>query len=173
MATVYEKADESVIELVNDVIAAFHIDLFRARIGVLMREKAPASGGMVTLGKARKVSGEQKVLMPYDFVIWFAADWWEQLDYKQRRALIDHELTHCQMSGDGECFIRKHDFEEFNCIIERHGFWRPSRFRLSTNTQRAIQRGLGLDTGGGVVAMEPPQGDRDVLDQIDDLLDGE
>lgn len=171
----YSKPEEDVIEIVNDVIAAHHHGLFQANIGILMRDKAPVSAGMATLGKARKVSDEQKAMMrlsgkePFDFVIWFAFDYWEQLDFKQRRALADHELCHCLISDDGEFSIRKHDIEEFHCIIERHGFWRPG----GQSTERAVQRGLGLDLGRGVVAGIDPRTNRDVLDQVDDIFDGE
>jgi hypothetical protein len=73
MTHFFEAAPEAV-DLVTELVMLYHEHLEGARIGLLMRDEAPKSGGLATLGKARKVSVEQKALMPYDFVIWFAQD---------------------------------------------------------------------------------------------------
>ena len=164
----YTKAPQQVLDLVKEIIDLYHEPLQEARIGVLMRDTAPSSGGMVTYGKAKKVSGENRALIPYDFIIWFAKPIWAELNLFQRHALADHELCHC-IYDNGDCSIRKHDFEEFHDIIERYGFWKPA----GHVTQRVVQQRLILpELAGGVDAIDPATLDRDVLDQIDDMLDG-
>lgn len=160
------KAPDDVVEMVGAMVELYHDDLAEATIGVLMRDEAPVSGGFVTLGKARKVPPEQRALIDFDFVIWFAADEWERLTERQRRALADHELCHCSKFR-GKTSIRKHDFEEFNCIIERHGFWRP----FGELTQIVVQRRLGIDVQKGRVAtVDLHKAQANILEQIGDML---
>jgi hypothetical protein len=38
---------------------------------------------------------------------------------------------HCTVDGEtGKAETRKHDFEEFNVILERYGLWHPSIGRM-------------------------------------------
>lgn len=135
----YYKPTNDVIGLVEIVMRRHHEHLEEARIGVLFRDEAPVAGAHTTLGMAKKVSDEAKAAgLQYDFVIWFAEDTWHQLSEAQRVALVDHELMHCQFAqkdGEWKASIRKHDFEEFNEIIARHGLWWPG----AKETQQAIQ----------------------------------
>lgn len=123
----FTKAPPEVVEIAQELIGQYHESLTEANIALLFRDEAPVSGGKVTLGQAKKVPPDQKLLMtiPYDFIIWFAADWWDRLEARQRLAMIDHELQHCYMDSEGNASLAKHDIEEFNCILERHGFWWP------------------------------------------------
>jgi hypothetical protein len=85
------------------------------------------------LGKARKIGGlnawlSEKTDEPY-FVIEVAYDLWLGMTTAQKRALVDHELSHCRIkysktTGEPSLYIAPHDLEEFNAIVERHGLWR-------------------------------------------------
>jgi len=43
-------------------------------------------------------------------------------------ALLDHELCHCGTSknakGEPVYYLRRHDLEEFEEVVRRHGLWR-------------------------------------------------
>lgn len=119
----YEEAPDEVLELANSVIAKHHEHLMDARIGFIMRARAPRRGSMVTWGYARGVSKENQVFVPFDFIITLSEDVWDALTELQRTALIDHELCHCIGYPD-HWTTKGHDFEEFFCIIDRYGFWR-------------------------------------------------
>jgi hypothetical protein len=79
--------------------------------------------------------GETGLRRTPDYVITLAAKPWTQLDEAQRRALLDHELSHCvgeedPESGEIRWTLRGHDFEDFCAVVERHGAWTPSLEQL-------------------------------------------
>lgn len=161
----YRPAPDSVVAIVEHVMEAYHEDLLDARIGILFRDEAPVVNGRVKLGAAKKVADDLRPYVPYDFLIWFAEDIWERLSERQRQALADHELQHCSFEGH-KASMRKHDIEEFTCIIERHGFWWPGD--LADRMVYAVQGALPMpDMHSG--AVDAPG--RDVLDQLGDILE--
>jgi predicted metallopeptidase len=130
----YAEAPE-VEKIARDLIDTIHVHLVDVRIDYLFRDKAAVSGGKVRLGSARKVSGLTAFLGKAEepfFVIEIAAEQWASLPEEARRALVDHELSHCGVDTyeDKEGTIKqdlriiKHDLEEFNDIVRRHGLWR-------------------------------------------------
>lgn len=114
--------------------------LSQVRIDYVFRDKAAKSHGRVVLGRARKVGGLNAFLIRDGepdpmFVIEVAEDEWLNLDDDQRRALVDHELCHCQVTEGEEGLelaIRGHDLEEFTCIVERHGMWKQDVRRFGS-----------------------------------------
>ena len=150
MATEWSEAPKHVIELAQRIIAEHHPQLHDARIAFVMRSEAPMANGQYTLGKARKVSTEQQVHMPYDFVIWLALDQFIRMSPLQKEALIDHELSHLQWDGF-VAGIRGHDVEEFTHIIERYGFWWPRADDFEVAVQQALLR--PSEVHGGVAAV--------------------
>jgi hypothetical protein len=143
MAAEYTPAPDFVIEIAQELVDQYHPWLQDTSIGFLMRSEAPQSNGQITYGQASKVKPELRALgVDYDFLIWLAHDQFVNLSARQRVALIDHELCHCVVV-DGKAKIRPHDVTEFNCIIERHGFWWPS----AEATIVAIQPHLPLEQG--------------------------
>lgn len=124
--------------LMDELIARHHPHLSDARIALAWRFGwKPDPDGRLKLGQAKKASDLDRELHTYDFVIvlnfeaWNAADWTRD----QMRALLDHELCHCQVAKDeyGEektnaagrpvWRVRGHDTEEFVEIVARHGLW--------------------------------------------------
>ncbi|MCC6455185.1 MAG: hypothetical protein IT328_09610 [Caldilineaceae bacterium] len=138
MAVTWEEAPSTVIELAERIIERYHEHLLDARIAFIMRSEAQSANGKLTLGKAKKLSAEMQVHIPFDFVIWLAKDYWEAfLTPKQREALIDHELSHCKWDGF-TASMKGHDVEEFSHIIERYGFWWPQSDEFATAVQAAL-----------------------------------
>lgn len=90
--------------------------------------------GMKALGVCRKISLKDRAKGMGEAEITLDADWWEQADDAERRALLDHELTHIQVClRDGlpvmdrdtrvKIKMRKHDVEFgwFASVAKRHG----------------------------------------------------
>lgn len=136
MATEYWWADEPK-RIAEDLIPKNHDHLieFTDQIRYVFRDKAAKSNGKQVWGKARKVSGLNAFIAggPGEFhLVEFAADIWDRLSPRSKRALVDHELCHLNVEEeekDGELVtvltIKAHDIEEFTEIVQRHGFWRP------------------------------------------------
>lgn len=123
--------------LLKEIIMAHHGHLERARIALAWRlDVKPNRDGLIELGKAKKASDLDRELKDYDFVILLNSTAWAGFGVNQRRALLDHELCHCQVSRgkDGEvqrdergrpCYrMRKHDIEEFREVVQRHGCYK-------------------------------------------------
>jgi hypothetical protein len=126
-------------QIMAELIPAHHAHLAEARIALAWRYGwVEDADGHLRLGQAKKASDLDFTLHNYDFVIILNFDAWNAADFsmEQMRALLDHELCHCQISQDedGEekrdtagrpvWRIRKHDIEEFTEIVDRHGLWR-------------------------------------------------
>jgi hypothetical protein len=179
MPAEFGPAPQYIVDLARELIDLYHSELKEVRIGLLVRDEAPISGGVATLGKARKVGPEEQALYdhPYDFVIWFAKDQWVYLSQHQKRALVDHELCHCRISydkdGEQKLEIAKHDLEEFNVILERYGFWHPGG--AGKQTERAVQKRFDFEHNGVLEAARLKSEESpgtDIIDQVDDLLKG-
>jgi Putative phage metallopeptidase len=142
MPTQYRLAPE-VARLAGPLISDHHrhlVDLGYVRIEYVMRDEAATSQGRTIWGKARKVTGlnafiareETGVVDLVDpdpfFVIEIAEDIWVTLNSRQRLALVDHELSHLQVSendkGEMVLALVGHDVEEFGEIVRRHGLYK-------------------------------------------------
>lgn len=140
MPTNWEKAPQSVLNLAQELIEQYHEHLLDARIGFVFRETGQVTGGRLTVGQASKVSAKEKVYSNLDFIIWLAADFWRYSKAERCRALLDHELCHCQLDPNtDEWKIRPHDFEEFKEIIDRYGFWSDDLYRARETFAQAVQ----------------------------------
>lgn len=131
----------AVERIARKLIAEHHDHLDGWRIDYVFRSTHANKGGRAVAGTARKMSGLNAYLATPEaselggdvdpfFVIEIAEDFWAEFDANQRRALVDHELSHCQIEWDdaGEkasLVIVGHDLEEFRSIVERHGLWSP------------------------------------------------
>lgn len=165
----FRKASDEVVKVAEYVILMWHEELKEARIGFLFRDEAPVKDGRVTLGAAKKVGEDLKAVMPYDFLIWIAGDYWPRLNEKQRQALVDHELCHCAMVGN-KTATRPHDINEFACILERHGVWYP-KFLAADVVEQAFQAALWKQ--GKVEAVEESLFTRTFRDAVKDTFEKE
>lgn len=128
--------EEAMYALLDDLVTKHHPELAMARLALAWCTSWKADAdGRITLGKCRKASDLDRELADFDFVILLNRWFWknEAVTLQQRRALLDHELCHAALKYDprGEPVedergrrvyrVRKHDIEEFACIIERYG----------------------------------------------------
>jgi len=112
--------------------------------------------GRIILGKCVKASDLHRELAPFDFVILLSKWFWEDVNVsdEQRVALLDHELTHAACTHDhltGEikrdergraCYrIRKHDIEEFSCIVAEYGTYKRDLERFADALHQGALRG--------------------------------
>lgn len=124
--------------IMEELIKKHHAHLAEAKIAIAWRFGWNANAdGQLKLGQAKKGSDLDRELHEHDFVILLNHEAWNQggLNEKQKIALIDHELCHCEvaMDSNGEtkfdeqgrtCYrIRKHDIEEFKDVVSRHGVY--------------------------------------------------
>lgn len=118
-------------DIATDLIAEVHQHLRPARILYLFTTQKTLKCDAVVLGKAKKLSAKERFLSSgnesiedgYHFVITFDVNEWKDLTEAQRKALVDHELCHCGIGANG-WRLKGHDVEEFQAVIERHGFWK-------------------------------------------------
>ena len=116
----YEFASDAVVELAGKLIGSYHDHLQRAKIAYLFKDKASLSKGKVVVGTASKSSSRDYLLHNFDFVIVLAEDVWSVLNEIQRTKVLDHELCHCIENDKGVWSIAPHDFEDFECIVDRY-----------------------------------------------------
>lgn len=135
MMAEYTEAVE-VADIARDLIKEYHPALGVANIVYLFRDKAPKHKGKITLGAARRTNPIEKALTGYDFVIWVAEDEWSEMDMKKRRALVDHELSHCGLDENGNWTTYDHDFTGFNAVLQRHGYWSGDLKRMKKSIEQ-------------------------------------
>jgi hypothetical protein len=175
--TEYWRAPE-VKKIADELIPKHHEALNRTDVTIryVFREPAAKSHGRLVYGKARKVGGLSAYLVglehadrleddePVDFfVIEIARDLWIGQTEAQRKALVDHELSHLDVelddNGDRKLVMRGHDLEEFTDVVKRHGLWRPTVAKFAEVAKAAqltfdIQPGSAGDVlrhGSGVL----------------------
>jgi hypothetical protein len=138
-------ASTDIHDLVRSLISKYHPDLIEIteEIAVIFREQASKSGGSPVLGVARKASPLLGVLSgtDYKFVLELGADVWETLTGKQREALLDHLLCHCEgevKDEETKYKIVKPDVSIFRENVERYGMWFPREADASSSTDSVV-----------------------------------
>ncbi|QIM19896.1 hypothetical protein G7075_00095 [Phycicoccus sp. HDW14] len=136
MSVEWEWATDQVKPIADRLIADVkqHEDLKHAQILYVFRDVHAVARGRAILGKARKIAGLSQFLVDDEsvgvplFVLEFPKDLWEGMKPEQKRALVDHELSHLavERNGEGEWVgrTRGHDVEEFLGVIQRNGLWK-------------------------------------------------
>ena len=152
----YFEVDANVLGLAAEIISHHHPGLVDAKIGFIFQEEASKRNGRIILGNASKVSEKQRIAgLDLDYIITIAYDWWKGMTFNQKKALIDHELCHCDYD-DGDAKIKGHDIEEFKCIVDRYGLWRTDLIEIAPSFEKAIQMKFEtLPKRGEVVAVSP------------------
>lgn len=157
MATQWSKVPEEVLDLAQRIIEEYHPELEEFAIGFIFRSEASTKGSRKVLGEASKVTGKYSPYVDLDGLVWLAMDEWYKLTPHQKRALVDHELCHFEVTPEGNLTMRGHDVEEFRCIIDRYGLWDLDLNFIAPSIINAAQGALpGFERNGrGVVAVEP------------------
>lgn len=147
MDSKYSFADE-VEDVAIQVICKSHQFLRDARIKYLFRSGKWEKGEKVVLGQAKLASEDTRFIADFDFVIIINFDAWNKANEKQRLALVDHELSHCDFTEDDEG-NRKwktacHDVEEFTAVVYRHGLWADDLQKLMLAAKENDRRQIEL-----------------------------
>ena len=172
MVVYWEEVTQEVLDLAGEIIAAHHPHLEDAKVGFVFRSEASKSGDKIVLGQAAKVSAKLRPHLDLDFIIWLAEDEWQHLEPIQKRALVDHELCHCDWH-DGRPRMRHHDVEEFYVILIRYGLWTDNLKRAKSVFETAVQGELPLGMKRGeVVRVQPRQMALHPLPQKAEVADG-
>ena len=166
MPNTYHAAPD-VRRVAQDIIREYHDHLITNGVYVkfLFCEEPEKVKGQEALGTARKKSGLDaylalrhdpdapragedfrsgesvpgKLLVSEFFLITIYQPFWKSRSTTdhQRRALVDHELSHCyseeernrqtgEPTGKVSLSLLGHDLEEFHAIAERYGAWEPA-----------------------------------------------
>ena len=121
-------------ELINN--CTDHQQLAEARILYLFRSGNNWNkGGRPVMGEAKLLSGLPQFLsmtddgQKYDMAVVINRSYWQALTQAQRRALVDHELSHFIRKTSGRRKIKTrwaitgHEVEDFTMVIRRNGLW--------------------------------------------------
>lgn len=150
MAAEFYEASEELETIARELIQDHHSHLVEARIKYLFRTGNWEVKKRETWGQAKKVGKEVNYLTGYDFIVTIHRDVWEQLEGKEKRALLDHELQHCSAGSDDAgnkiWYIQGHDVEDFYAIIKRHGLWSKSLRKMDS-----LLKQTELDFGPNVI----------------------
>lgn len=117
---------------VAETLKGLHPELKYLQVGYLFRDKAIVSRGAVTAGMCVRVDDRNHALNGFDVIVEIAKDLWDMLPASMRTMVMDHELCHIglEMEGDDtpaldnkgrlKVFIKRHDFEDFEAVLDRH-----------------------------------------------------
>lgn len=125
-------------EIGESLISRYHPHLTQAKIRYIfdLREDIQVKNGKSVIATARKATGLLNLFSGADFLIVIHGNTWsEKLTEQQQIAVIDHELCHCRRE-EAMWTLVGHDIEEFGCIVERYGFWRPDVIRFAHSIQK-------------------------------------
>jgi len=168
------KAGPDVMEMIQKLIANYHphLVLIEDDIGVVFREKAQKVADMTIAGATKKAPPLLPVLtdkkFTYKFIIEIGADAWQELDNRQREALLDHHLCAMKVeenadTGEIKCIIRPYDFSGYKEEFERWGMWRP----MDDETLSVIEEMFSKKAQEGADA----QANRASGDDLGDVMD--
>lgn len=124
------KREAEIYALMASIIHEHHTHLIEAKIQLCWKFGWKRNkDGILTYGKCKKASDFEAELGDADFIIFLNGDLWDKLTDPFKKALLDHELCHAFGLFDAEknewkWRVKKHDLEEFNQIVDRHGLWR-------------------------------------------------
>lgn len=140
-------------------VERWHPELKGARFALFWKfDVKPDRDGKLVLGAARKASDWQREVTEYDLFIDLNRDAWDCFSEAQQLALVDHEASHFALVVDAEtgatqrddrgrvCYrLVKHDLEEFQGVVARHGFY----LNDIENFYKAILEGKGKERPAG------------------------
>ena len=140
----YTYADE-VEFMARDLISStgMHKNLAEARIKYLFRSGKWEKGDKVIFGRTKLASDDIRFIADFDFVIMINEEAWGKATFAQKKALLDHELSHCDFSEDAEgnrkWRVADHDVQEFIGVVYRHGLWEAELQKLMIAARNAPQ----------------------------------
>lgn len=167
--------DKDLEALGTEIIHSTRPYLGHVKIAYMFRPEAAVSDDKVIAGMCIRVDDRNRVIHDQDFIIEIAKDVWEDATQEFRRALMDHELGHAgiRMDENGDViydektnrpktYIKKHDIEEFEDVLERHGAYHKALRQFLEAFARSKKKKAGDKTAESNVK----------ADLVDDALDG-
>lgn len=142
-----DKRDDA-YALLAELVPNFHAEIADANIALAWMNGVKADrDGHVLWGRAKKVGPLERQFHENDFVICLNKIVWNTLPLIARRALIDHELSHCgsetdEKTGEVTYVTKRHDVEEFVPIVRRYGLWKEDVKALVNAALKREQAGL-------------------------------
>lgn len=144
MKTTWEVLDDSsgIVQTADEIVRSHHPDIDPEMIRWVLRDPPATSKGREVMGTARAISARERAVYGLGelFVIELSRSDADSLTPRGLRALIDHELCHCQVDIDPETEeptprIVAHDVEDFLDVIARHGAWNDDVKRAGQQLQ--------------------------------------
>lgn len=130
----YEISTPEVEKIAKKIIEDHREDLKILNLRFIFRPEAPISDQHVIAGMTVKTDDRNWALHKHDFLIEIAKDVWDEAEDDFKVALVDHELGHVgihydddgqpkmdEKSGRIRTYCRRHDIEEFEDVLARHG----------------------------------------------------
>ena len=182
MKTVYQRAQQSVLDMVYEVMRSYHPDLDTndVKVAVTMVSKFDADDnefhalkhhGAEANATIKCVSAKRRVHVDHDLEMDIDGLFWRTATAAQQRALIDHELTHVIVVKDEKGQPKRNDLDHirlrlrpdewtltgFACVIERHGLAATeasASMRVNAIVVRALEHAARV-AGQNVAAMIP------------------
>lgn len=148
------KQDPGLESLGRELIEKHHPNLKILKICYLFRPEAAMSGDHLIAGMAVRLDDRNWSVHHFDFAIEIAKDVWDDATTEFRTALLDHELCHVAIRFDEEdtpmsdektgrwkTYLRKHDVEEFDAILDRYGGYHAElRDFLKRQTEKRLTK---------------------------------
>jgi hypothetical protein len=143
--------------LMDELIEKHHHHLKEARIAICWRHGWNTdTDGHLKNGQCKKASDCDRALKEFDFVVLLNHEVWNSdlFDETQKRATMDHELSHAQVSMDrnGEPLVdeegrtvyrlRGHDIEEFTEVVARYDTYNADLERFAAQLLETKDRPL-------------------------------
>lgn len=136
---VYSGHQKDLAALADSIIVQHRPMLKILKIQYIFRDVAPITDEKVIAGMCYRCDDRNRAIHGQDFIIEISKDVWEEATDEFKLALMDHELGHVgirldedgqpgidEKSGRIKSYIHKHDIEEFEDVLERHGAYHKS-----------------------------------------------
>ena len=119
-------------EVANEVIRKENLDFGQAKIAYLL---VYPNISKTVAGRCIRTGQELKYFSDKDYLVELSGELWDALDGDTKYNLMHHELLHIYLkndekSGDVKYEIRKHDIEDFEVILKRHGIDWAKKIKL-------------------------------------------
>ena len=117
----FEDVDESVMELLHEVMQEFFPEFRNVRVKGLFDMKKRMSGGKVVLGRIQKCNDllrhltaeEARTEEGYDVLLYLDSKCWISIGREDRVRILRHELRHLDHNDKGDLVVVPHDIEDF------------------------------------------------------------
>jgi hypothetical protein len=152
-----ERDDSQLPYLIIDrYVANHHPHLAQMNIAVNWHYSLkPGPDGKMILGSFKICSDLERQMHNFDGIMTLNYTWWHHptVQDSHREALVDHELCHPRVMMDEDAgapkldelgkiryFNARHDIEDFEDVVTRHGLWKNDLERMARTMVEALER---------------------------------